>query len=311
MRFALHKTMPGLIRPLEKFLSNDRGFFFSPLAASVFIGLMLIVSVFSVMESYLLLGKIGTWGYAGIFTGILVIVFGLYKGLARLKGRRFKQGSSDPLYLRSLMADCFEKVCAPLEKRLENPSLSSSDILNDILLDKALEIFESDCMRFTDIRRQFEKSRLKLPDHVNFRDFFTPEKTYDERPLTGEIQQVADAVSRRNSDLSEAFAHLKKAHRELFTSLGDYLNIFSPPQVQVEKLIKSHRYNPPAPDEAQRIIFAVNTLAYLKSVRFENVKKDQARLYETFADQFIPKLAGYIKAYKRQWERTVRAYEEA
>lgn len=305
------RRQKGVQKGLSLVLHNEKGFFSNPLAVSVFIGLVLVVSVFGLMERYLMLGQMKTWGHAVIFIAILVVAYGFYRGLKKMKGNRFKKGASDPFYMRSLMADCLEKTCAPLEKRLQDPSYSSSAILNEMLLDKILDIYEKDCMRFTDIRMQFEKSGLKKADRVNFKDFFTLKAVYESTPLVGEIRHVADAIARRDVDLPKEFSQLKKAHRDLFTSLGHYLEIFSPSDISISRLIKNHKFKPPDPDQARRIVFATTTLAYLKSIRYENVKKEQAAVYEDFARQIIPELAGYVKAYRDGWEKTVSAYEEA
>ena len=211
--------------------------------------------------------------------------------------------------MRSLMKDCIERTCGILEMQLNSPAISSSMILNDILLDKMLDICARDCLRFSDIRRQIESSRLKGSGGLVLACFFQTSVEYRKQALPGEIRQVADTVSRSRPDLKQLLERLKIAHQTLCTGTGNILALLPPDAKRVEKIRSTYRYRPPTPERTRRMVFALETLAYLKATRHENVNPMDRRRYDAVADQTIPKLAEALKIYKQAWQDLVDAYE--
>jgi hypothetical protein len=182
-------------------------------------------------------------------------------------------------------------------------------ILNDILLDRMLHICVTDCLRFSDVRRQIEGSRLKGTDGLELARFFQTPVEYRKQALPDEIRQVADTVSRSRTDLRDLLERLKNAHQTLCTGTGDLLALLPPDPKKVEKIRSTYRYRPPTPQRAQRMVFALETMAYLKATRHENVNPMDRRRYDSVAAQVIPKLAETLNVYKRAWQDLVDAYE--
>ena len=58
------------------------------------------------------------------------------------------------------------------------------------------------------------------------------------------------------------------------------------------------------------MVFALETLAYLRATRHENVNPMDRRRYDKVANQVIPKLADALNVYKMAWQDLVDAYEQ-
>lgn len=290
-------------------LNNENGFTFSPLAATVFIGMILVISVFTLLENYALMETMGRWGIAVPLIVIAGILFCVYKGLSRVKNLRFKKGKNDPLFIRSLMTASIKKNCEAMEKRLKDPSISSTDILYELLLDKILAICAKDCMQFSEIRQKFEQSRMKSTGNTHFDDFFFTHGEFDKNPPQKEIKIVSDAVVRQHSHLNDELEELKQAHRNLFTSMGDYLDLFPPQPKKVEELVATYRFRPPTKDQAMRMVFALDTLDHIKKVRYDRVNSKEKQIYDDIAQTRIPEMGRCIKQYRSAWENLVDANE--
>jgi hypothetical protein len=308
----MRAPMPS-IRPEHRrkngFSANENGFVVNPLAATLFFGIVLIVVVYSALD---LTGTITRMGRFGPVLPLIVIVwlmYGIYVGVKRLKRRAAKIRIKGPLFMRSLMNDCLERTCGILQRQLDTPEISSAMILNDILQDKMLYICNADCLRFSDIRRRIEGSRLKGSDGLELARFFLTPVEYGKQPLPDELRQVADTVSRSRTDLRDLLEQLKNAHRTLCTGTGDILALLPPDPKKVENIRATYRYRPPTPQRARRMVFAIETLAHLKATRYENVNPMDRRRYDAAAAQVIPELAEALKAYKRAWQEMVDAYE--
>jgi len=308
MRTPTPSTRPGPNRNRSVAL-NASGFIVNPMAATIFFGLILTIVVYSVMDLTGNIARLGPFGPVIPLLLIALLMVGVYKGVKRLKRRAVRIRIKGPLFLRSLMNGCIERTCGILETRLNTPAFSSSMILNDILLDKMLDICARDCLRFSEIRRQIENSRLKGSDDLLFACFFQTSVEYRKRALPGEIRQVADAVSRSRPDLKNLLERLKRAHQTLCTGTGNILALLPPDAKKVEKIRSTYRYRPPTPERAQRMVFALETLAYLQATRHENVNPMDRRRYDAVAQQAIPKLAEALNGYKQAWQELVDAYE--
>ena len=282
----------------------------NPVAATIFLGLVLIIVAYSALD---LTGTITLMGPFGPVLPLLVIFWlmvGIYQGVKRLKRRSARIRIKGPLFMRSLMKDCLQRTCGMLEARLNAPEFSSAMILNDILADKMLHICATDCLRFSDVRRQIESSRIKGTTDLELAHLFQTIVAYGKQELPGEIRQVADTVLRSRLDLESLLARLKDAHRTLCTGTGDILSLLPPDPKNVEKVRSTYRYRPPTPERAQRMVFALETLAYLKATRHENVNPMDRKRYDTVAAQVIPKIAEALNGYRRAWQDLVDAYEQ-
>ena len=212
--------------------------------------------------------------------------------------------------MRALMKDCLERTCGTLEKRLDTPETPSAAIFNDILLDKVHAICAADCMRFSDIRRKIEGSRLKGTPDLLLADFFQTPVAYGKKPLPDEIRQVEEMASRGRRELKGPLDRLKKAHAALCTGDGSLLELLPPDPQKVEKLRSTYKYRPPTPERARRMVFALETLAYLRAIRHENVNPMARRRHDAVAAAAIPKLADALADYKAAWQEVVDTYEK-
>ena len=308
MRAPMPSTRPDRKRNLRMSV-NESGFIVNPMAATIFFGLILTIVVYSALDITGTMTRLGPYSPVLPLIGIVGLMVGAYKGVKRLKRRAMRIRIKGPLFMRSLMKDCIERTCGILEMQLNSPAISSAMILNDILLDKMLDTCARDCLRFSDIRRQIESSRLKGSGGLVLACFFQTSVEYRKQALPGEIRQVADTVSRSRPDLKQLLERLKIAHQTLCTGTGNILALLPPDAKRVEKIRSTYRYRPPTPERTRRIVFALETLAYLKATRHENVNPMDRRRYDAVADQTIPKLAEALKVYKQAWKDLVDAYE--
>jgi hypothetical protein len=288
---------------------NQGGFIMNPVAATLFFGLVLTIVVYSALDLTGTMTRMGRFGPVLPLIVIVWLMYGIYLGVKRLKRRAARIRIKGPLFMRSLMNDCLERTCGVLERQLNTPEIPSTMILNDILLDRMLHICVTDCLRFSDVRRQIEGSRLKGTDGLELARFFQTPVEYRKQALPDEIRQVADTVSRSRTDLRDLLERLKNAHQTLCTGTGDLLALLPPDPKKVEKIRSTYRYRPPTPQRAQRMVFALETMAYLKATRHENVNPMDRRRYDSVAAQVIPKLAETLNVYKRAWQDLVDAYE--
>ncbi|MBC2711240.1 MAG: hypothetical protein HGJ94_09665 [Desulfosarcina sp.] len=289
--------------------AGENGFIVNPVAATVFFGLVLIIVIYSALDLTGTMTQLGPFGPVLPLLIIVWLMYGIYRGVKRVKGRAARIRIKGPLFMRSLMKDCLQRTCGILETRLNTPAISSSMILNKILQDKMLQICATDCLRFSDIRRQIEGSRLEGTSALVLTCFFQTTVEYRKQALPDEIRQVADTVSRSRKDLKRLLERLQNAHQTLCTGTGNILVLLPPDPKKVEKIRATYRYRPPTPERAQRMVFALETLAYLKATRHENVNPMDRKRYDAVADQVIPKLADALNVYKQAWQELVDAYE--
>ncbi len=281
----------------------------NPVAATIFFGMVLTIMVYSVLDLTGAMTRLGRFGPILPLIVIVWLMYGIYRGIKRLKRRAARIRIKNPLFMRSLMTDCLERTCGMLTTRLNAPEISSAIILNDILRDKMLHICATDCLRFSDIRRQIEGSRLKGTNGLELAHFFQTAVEYHKQSLPDEIRQVGDTISRSRPDLKDLLERLKNAHQTLCSGNGNILLRLPPDAKKVEKIRSTYRYRPPTPQHAQRMVFALETLAYLKATRHENVNPMDRRRYDTVAGQVIPELADTLNVYKHAWQDLVDAYE--
>lgn len=290
-------------------LSSQAGFIPNPVAATIFLGLILIIIVYSAIEQSGTLNHLGRFGPVLPLLIILWLMYGIYRGLNLMKRHMARVRPKGPLFMRSLMDECLDQTCGRIEMRLNTPEISSSMILDEILQDKVLHICATDCLRFSDVRRQIESSRLKGTDNLQLAYLFMTPVEYHKHPQPDGIQQVADMVVRSRRDLKKLLERLRDAHQKLCTNAGDILTLLPPDPKKVEHLRTTYRYRPPTPERARRMAFALETLAYLKAIRYENVNPMDRNRYDSVASRAIPKLAEGVRVYRQTWQDLVDAYE--
>ena len=283
----------------------------NPVAATIFFGLVLIVVVYSALDIAGTLSQMGLLGLIMPLPIIMLMMFGVYRIVKQLERRPRRVRIKDPLFMRTLMNSCLQRTCGLLEDRINTPALSSSNILYDILLDKMFYICATDGLRFSDVRFAIVNSGLKGTAGLVFANFFQSIEDFKAQPLPDEIRQVADTVSRSRIDLEDLLEKLKESHQALCTGLGNIIDLLPPDPNRVEKMRYTYRYRPPTPERAQRVVFAMETLAYLKASRHKNVNPMNRRRYNNVADKMIPKLAEALKNYKQAWQNLVTAYERS
>ncbi len=282
----------------------------NPVAVATFIGMVLTVVVYSVLDLTGLMSRLGKFGPILPLILICWLVFGIYIGLKRLKQRPTRIRIKGPLFMRSLMNDCLDRTCGVLKKKMKVPHITSVTILNEILQDKMLFICASDCQHFSDIRRQIEGSRLKGSDDLQLARFFQSDIQYAEQDLPDEIKQIHDTIQRSRTDLKNHLDRLKQAHRKLCTGSGDLVSLLPPDGKKVGRIRSTYRYHPPTKQHAQRMVFALETMRYLKAIRHENVNPMDLRRYESVAVKVIPDLANAVNFYNQAWKAVVNAYEQ-
>lgn len=305
---CLSKTA-GFFRLAARLRTDPQGFAASPAAAALFVGLVLILVVYSVMEHT---GMMGQMGNAGRVLPLLVIAgagIGVYKWLVWLKTRSRRMHLQGPLYLRTLMDTCLSRTCAALQKRLDTPAATTVTVLNDLLLDKVLHIGATDCLRFSDIRRRIEVAGLRGTRDLALADFLRTHGEYEKAGLPEEIRQVADMAARGQKEFEPLLNTLTAAHKALCTGCGDFLSLLPPDARKVDQLRAQYRYRPPDPDQARRMVFALDTLLYLRATRHENVNPMDHRKYDAVAAAVIPCLAAHLSAYRDAWQAVVDLYE--
>jgi hypothetical protein len=291
-------------------MADERGFMLNPMGATIFFGLVLTIVVYTALDMTGTMSRLGHYGPVLPLFVILWLMYGIYRGINLLKLRSTRIRLKGPLFMRSLMSSCLQRTCGLLETRLNSPKNSSSTILNDILQDKMLDICATDCLRFSDIRRRIEDSRLRGTAGLVLANFFQTPIEYRKQELPDEIRQVADMVSRSRTDLRGHLEALQKAHETLCTSPDHILALLPPDPKKVERMRTSYRYRPPTPERAQRMTFALEALDYIKATRYANVNPLDRRRYDAVAAQAIPALANALKAYQKAWQELVDAYEQ-
>lgn len=289
--------------------SSQGGFIPNPMATTIFLGLVLVILVYSALEQSGTIHRLGRFGPVLPLLIILWLLYGIYRGLKWFKRHSARVRPKGPLFMRALMDECLELTCGRLDRRLHTPEISSSMILDEILLDKMLHICATDCLRFTDVRRQIEGSQLKGTDNLQLAQLLVTPVEYHKQPLPEGIRQVADTVVRSRRDLKKLLERLKDAHQNLCTGADDILTLLPPDPKKAEKLRTTYRYRPPTLQRAARMAFALETLAYLKAIRYENVNPMDRRRYESVASHVIPKLSDALRVYKQAWQDLADAYE--
>ena len=239
----------------------------------------------------------------------MIIVVITYTWVVRYRKRRFQRGNRDYLLMRNLMKTCLTKDCGPIETLLSTPDYSDAKIFNQMFLCQMLHILDHEGLRLRDIHARFEKSRLERLDGTRFEIFFDNVNAYDQRQLPEEFEAVFKAVDAFMPQLETQLFQLKTRRRDLFTSMSDYLDIMEVSKKEIENLQQVYRYNPPKDQAAERIVFAIKTIDYLKKYHQDRLSDELRTAMQNIAAKKISKLKTALSDYRKSWKSLVKAYE--
>jgi hypothetical protein len=139
--------------------------------------------------------------------------------------------------------------------------------------------------------------------------FFQSPAEYANAPRPAEIEHIIRSVATRYSRLKPPLDRMLAARAELFTLMGDYLDIM-PPSTRHFKFIKqTYRYRPPDDATTRRIAFALDTLSLLIAYRDQALGGERLIAHGRLAAERIPMLAAAVDRYKAAFETLVEAYE--
>ena len=232
-----------------------------------------------------------------------------YVWVVRYRKRRFQRGSRDDLLMRNLMKTCLTKDCGQIEALLSAPDHSDTEIFNQMFLCKTQHILDHEGLRIRDIHARFEKSRLQRLNGVHFEVFFDHVNGYNQRELPKEFDAVLKAVDTFGPQLKTRLFQLKTRRRDLFTSMSDYLEIMEVSKKETEKLQQVYRYNPPNYQVAERLVFAIKTIDYLKKYHQDRLSGEMRSARQKIATKKISKLKKALSDYREAWKDLVKTYE--
>ncbi|MDJ0781741.1 MAG: hypothetical protein QNJ22_07195 [Desulfosarcinaceae bacterium] len=295
-------------------LKGSPGATLSPVMAAIFVGLVLTILVFTGIAHRLGDSAFLSWAYAGAAVAIGLALLGVYRLLRLIQKRRVAAGRRDPLLLRRLMEAELEATSAPLRKRLDNPDLTVEAVFDQLLQDQIEALFTTDVLRFTELRRKFEKSGIDKQTGSGFRRFFGSPETDPETELPEALQLMERAVAKRHDEgLAEGLVRLKAAHQTLHTFMGDYLNLLPCAPDEIVKLQKRYPFRPPDDRLAREMLFAGRFLNHLLRKRAgENGPRavpDTAALAAA-AKERVPGLSAALAAYETTWRELLDLYDQ-
>lgn len=283
--------------------------------AAIFVALVLMILAFSVIAHLLRESPYLTWAYAGASVGIGMVLLGVYRLLRYLQKRRMATGRRDPLLLRQMMEGELAMTVNPLQECLDNPGLTVEAVFDRLLQDQIEGLFTTDTLRFTDLRRQFEKSGLEKLSGCGFRRFFQSEDAYAGTPLPEALLLMERAVAKSHDDrLAARLDLLKDAHQGLHTLMGDYLDLLPITTEEVRRLQKRYPFRPPEEDLARQLTFTGKILKHLTHGLTPEpvpraVRANRARLEEA-AGVRIPMLSAALSDYENAWRELLDAYDQ-
>ncbi|MGD1972029.1 MAG: hypothetical protein PVF24_10475 [Desulfobacterales bacterium] len=100
-----------------------------------------------------------------------------------------------------------------------------------------------------------------------------------------------------------------EARVNLFTLMGDYLDVMPPSTHYFKFIKKTYRYRPPEDNTTRRIAFALDTLSLLKAYKSQKLQGELLIRYSRLAAERIPRLAAAVSQYRVAFENLVEAYE--
>lgn len=282
---------------------------FTAMGATIFAGLIMLVVAFSLLAQYGLLAQIGRGGMSLAVILILLGMVGIYKGMRFIKSWRFRTGTKDPMFMRAFMQSCYADDCGRIEKALADTDKTPFLILNDLLAEKMQSIFQTDALNLVDVQEMYAKSGLKKNNEPVMNRFFHTPESYEEEPLPKEIAHIIQAVTTKYSELEPALISMLEARVNLFTLMGDYLDVMPPSTHYFKFIKKTYRYRPPEDDTTRRIAFALDTLSLLEAYKSQKLRGELLIRHGRLAAERIPRLAAAVSQYKVAFENLVQAYE--
>jgi hypothetical protein len=282
--------------------------------AAIFLGLVLMIVVFSAIAAQLGQSPYLTWAYAGASVVIGLVLLGVYRLLRFLEKRRVATGRRDPLLLRRLMEAELERTAAPLRERLDNPSLTVEAVFYQLLQDQIEALFATDALRFTESRRQLERSGIEKQAGCGFRRFFISSEAYAEALLPEALHLMQRAVTKSHDEgLANGLVRLKASHRKLHTYLGDYLDLLPCTAEEIARLKKRYPFRPPDDHLAREMIFAAKFMTHLirrhaSGTETGTVPSEGGALDKAAAER-VPGLSAAIADYEAAWRELLDAYD--
>jgi hypothetical protein len=295
-------------------LAGQAGATLSPTLAAIFVGLVLMVLVFSMISEHLGESPYLTWAYAGASVAIGFALLGVYRLLNFLQKRRVAIGRRDPLLLRRLMEAELEVTAGPLRERLDNPDLTVEMVFDQLIQDQLEALFASDALRFSDLRRRLEKSGVDQQTGNGLRRFFISPENYPDAPLPEALQLMERAVTKSHDEgLAEGLLRLKAAHRELTTFMGDYLDLLPCTKGEIGTLRKRFPFRPPEAQRAREMIFAAKFIDHLIRRQTHAAEpttlRDKEAPLNAAAKERVPGLSAALAEYESAWRELLEAYD--
>jgi hypothetical protein len=282
---------------------------FTAMGATIFAGLIMLVVAFSLLAQSGLLTQIGRGGMSLAVILILLGMVGIYKGMCFIKSWRFRSGTKDPMFMRAFMQSCYAGDCGRIEKLLADTDKTPLLILNDLLAEKMQSIFQTDALNLVDVQEMYAKSGFKKNNKPVMNRFFHTPGSYEEEPLPEEIAHIIQAVTTKFTGLEPALFSMLEARVNLFTLMGDYLDVMPPSTHYFKFIKKTYRYRPPEDNTTRRIAFALDTLSLLKAYKSQKLQGELLIRYSRLAAERIPRLAAAVSQYRVAFENLVEAYE--
>jgi hypothetical protein len=279
------------------------------MGAVIFAGLIVLVVAFSLLAHYGLLAQYGTVG-VGLTVGlVLVVMLGIHRGMRRIQSSRFRAGIKDPLFMRAFMQSCWAGDCGRIEKVLADPEKTPLLILNDLLAAKMRRIFQTDARIMVDVQDKFTQSGLRNDSEPVLDRLFQSPTEYALAPRPAEIEHIIQAVTTTYPRLKAPLEHMLAARAELFTLMGDYLDIMPPSPRHFKFVKQTYRYRPPDDATTRRIAFALDTLSLLVAYKDQALRGERLSGHGRLAAERIPMLAAAVDRYKTTFDTLVEAYE--
>lgn len=192
--------------------------------------------------------------------------------------------------------------------KLNSLSLTSAEILTELLESKINSIYFSDCLRFTEICDQLTNLRFGNNDKTNFYKFFIKSEDYKNENLPLEIRLLSDLISRKRRDLIKQSQELEFRYYDVVTFLGNYLLLWPINEKLIKTLTEKYKYNPPSKNKVLRIAFALQMSSYLSKFKSGRLNKIELNNYENMAKKIISDFSVVLKKYKLAWEKMLISY---
>jgi hypothetical protein len=312
MKFHRRPSHPAFAyRPL----SGQVGATLSPTMAAIFVGLVLMVLIFSMISARLGSSPYLTWAYAGASVAIGFVLLGVYRLLNFLQKRRVAIGRRDPLLLRRLMEAELEATAGPLRERLDNPDLTVEMVFDQLIQDQLEALFAGDALRFADLRRKWEQSGIGSQSGSGFRRFFIAPEDYPDTPMPEVLLLMERAVTKSHDEgLAEGLIRLKAAHRTLTSFMGDYLDLLPATKEEITNLQKRFPFRPPEAHRAKEMIFAGKFINHLTRRQTNGAEpsplRDTGTPLDVAAKERVPGLSAALAAYESAWRELLDAYDQ-